>query len=218
MNPDPYFLRSEVSNSDLTSLKNELYGRDDCDPTSAYAFGTLVDAMITEQERIHFLNKTIDGLTMQQFGLSYADFDKAKAMMKAFRNDSFCKMAVHSASYQKVSTSERTFSHMGIEFTMPVRCKWDFFGHMSGDIKSTMATTQKQFEAACHYFDYFRSRAWYMDIENTNRDVLIGISKVNYKIFVIPIIRGSTYYELGKQQYTELAFKYWALKYTSVGT
>ena len=112
---------------------------------------------------------------------------------------------------QHVSVGRRKFTHMGIDFELDCRCKWDFFGHIAGDIKTTAATTQKQFEAACLHFDYPRSRAWYMDLEKTGRDIIIGVSKVNFKVFVLPIERNDRFYNIGKEQYTELAFRYWAI-------
>ena len=52
-NPDSYYLRTEVSNSDLTELKNYLYPRTQYgDKEKAFKFGTLVDALITENERV----------------------------------------------------------------------------------------------------------------------------------------------------------------------
>ena len=50
-----------------------------------------------------------------------------------------------------------------------------------------------------------------MDLENRNNDILIFISKVNFKIFKIPIKRGDKIYRVGKAKYQELAFKYWTL-------
>lgn len=48
-NPDPYYDRPEVSNSDLTSLKEILHPRPITgDRERAFRFGTLVDALITE--------------------------------------------------------------------------------------------------------------------------------------------------------------------------
>ena len=134
-------------------------------------------------------------------------------MYDAFRMNNTCKSIVSSCIFQKISQTDRLFDWNGLEFWLPVRCKWDFFGHISGDIKSTAATTQKQFEAACQHFDYYRSRAWYMDIENTRQDLLIGISKVNFKIFYVRIIRGDEKHQQGVADYTDLALKYYILKY-----
>ena len=46
---DTYYQRSEVSNSDLTELKNLLYPRTQYgDKEKAFKFCSLIDAMITE--------------------------------------------------------------------------------------------------------------------------------------------------------------------------
>ncbi|HRH60722.1 MAG TPA: hypothetical protein PL045_09145, partial [Chitinophagaceae bacterium] len=98
--------------------------------------------------------------------------------------------------------------------SLEAKCKWDLFREdidLSGDIKSTACTSQKQVEEALRYFDYDRSRAWYMDLENRNNDILIFISKVNYKVFKVPIKRGDTIFKEGKEKYQRLAFRWWYL-------
>ena len=63
-NPDSYYLRTEVSNSDLTELKNYLYPRTQYgDKEKAFKFGTLVDALITENERVHYSKRMVDDVT-----------------------------------------------------------------------------------------------------------------------------------------------------------
>lgn len=217
---DPYFLRSEVSNSDLSSLKDLLYPRPEFgDKYKAFAFGTLLDAIITEHHKVDYYTLSIDG-----HGYTYTqeDFDLAIAMKKSALKDSVAKMFIDNADFQSVSIQHNwPIEYNGFEFVLSqgVRCKWDLLirdWKMGGDIKSTTAETQSQFEAACEHFDYFRSRAWYMDIEGTNKDMLIGISKVNQKVFKISLDRNApigtkarNLYEKGKAEYQELAFKYW---------
>ena len=101
-----------------------------------------------------------------------------------------------------------------LDFELGVRCKWDGWRpdlRYGFDIKSTSATTQAQFEAAVKHFDYPRQRAWYMDIAKSDYDILIGISKVNYKIFKVFIRRGDSLYREGYEDYINLAFRYWLL-------
>ena len=212
---DPYFSRPEVSNSDLSKLKSLLYPRQQYgDIIKAYAFGTLIDNMITEPHKVDYFKLRVEG-QFADYPFTQADFELAKAMKRAYMKDPFCKMINDAASFQAISVQHNwPISHNGYEFSLNVRCKWDFLvphWKMGGDIKSTTAETQEQFEAACEHFDYFRSRAWYMDIEGTNKDMLIGISKVNCKVFKIPITRGDKYYLKGKAEYQDLAFKYWHL-------
>lgn len=202
---DPYYGRPEVSNSDLSELGKMLYGRDCIDPTEAYAFGSLLDAMITEPERIDYLHELFDGSPAK-------DFKRARKMAEVFLNDKSVATLIQGCDFQKISIKRREFKVGPLRFELDCRCKWDFFGqHISGDIKTTTATSQKQFDAACQFFDYDRQRAWYMDLEGRDVDVLIGISKVNFKIFKRVIRKGDAFYNRGVEKYTELAYKYWAI-------
>lgn len=206
---DPYYGRPEVSNSDLSDMKR--YWEPEVlryDKEQAYRFGTLIDCMITEPHKVNFFQYTCAGNLYTR-----EDFALAEEMKKAFYRMPFCKMLAEHAEYQKVSVRQGfAIEHTGVKFTLDVRCKWDLFAmprlQISGDIKSTAAETQKQFEEACHYFEYFRQRAWYMDIEGVNKDMLIGISKKNRKVFLVPTVRGDDNYKEGKAQYQDLAFKY----------
>jgi hypothetical protein len=206
-----YYERSEVSNSDLGWLQSQLYPKDRIvDPTEAYANGNLLDAMITEPEKVDYFKRTRDGVKYK------ADVFKNTVKMKqAFWKDEFCNNLMTGADGQKISiVHNKKYSWNGIDFELDVRCKWDIWRHdwkWGGDIKSTAAKTQTEFEAACKYFNYDRQRAWYMDIEGSERDVLIGISKVNHKVFKIFINRDSEFYKSGKEKYLELAFKYYIL-------
>lgn len=82
---------------------------------------------------------------------------------------------------------------------------------LGGDLKSTFASTQKQFDEAIDFFDWDRSRAWYMDIAGSRQDFIYGISKKNQKVFKAFIKRGDTIYQKGKEKYEELAFRWWML-------
>lgn len=207
---DPYFNRSEVSNSDLSWLAKYWqpdYKRGDIE--QAYRFGTLVDAIITEPHKVNHYKYTVDGVAYTKL-----EFERAIDMRAAFLSDTLCKNLVSVSSMQEVMVRDIPMSYEGVNFTLPVRCKWDLWWrhqNWGGDIKSTTATTQKQFEEACSYFDYDRQRAWYMDIAGSNQDILIGISKINNKIFKLPITRGDNFYNSGKEKYLELAFKWWYL-------
>ena len=61
------------------------------------------------------------------------------------------------------------------------------------------------------FFDWDRSRAWYMDIAGSRQDFIYGISKKNQKIFKVFIKRDDPIYLKGKEKYDELAFRWWML-------
>lgn len=205
---DSYFSRSEVSNSDLSWLKEELSSREDRpDPTEAYKFGTLIDCMITEPHQVDYFKRTCAGEEYTQ-----EQFDMASEMKKSFFWDTMCANLVEKAEFQKVmSVEDKQFTHGLAAFTLSVRCKWDIWMpsfNWGGDIKSTTATTQKQFEAAIEYFDYDRQRAWYMDIAGSDKDILIGISKKNFRVFKVPIQRNDARYTRGREKYLDLALRW----------
>lgn len=210
MNPDSYYQRSEVSNSDLSKLKQVLYPRDMPDPTQAYRFGNLIDAMITEPERVDYFQKCCDNDVF-----SDSDWRIAERMKAAFWSDSLCENLMKGVETQKVMVKRRALSFKGYDFELDVRCKWDGWRPDLGygfDIKSTSAQTQNEFETAARYFDYPRQRSWYMDIAESNFDVLIGISKKNFKVFKIAIKRGDSFYREGYEDYINLAFRYHILR------
>lgn len=208
---DPYFGRNEVSNSDLSWLKD--YWSDDkldeITKQKAYKFGTLIDAVITEPFKVDYFKFQVDGVQYSE-----EDFEKAILMKKAFMKDPLAHNLLKQSDTQKVMITNRTFTYDEVDFNLAVRCKWDLWMDnlgWGGDLKSTTATTQKQFEEAVRYFDYDRQRAWYMDIAGSDQDVLVGVSKENFKVFKVPIRRGDELYNSGFKKYNELAFKWWAL-------
>lgn len=202
-----------VSNSDLSWLEKYWMPADVViDLEKAYANGTLIDNMITENHKVDYFKLKVEGET---YNYSRDEFECAKEMKKAFYKDAFCSQFVKQCKFQHISYNQSfPVNYEGFEFTLPAKCKWDLFRpdiDLSGDIKSTACTTQKQCEEALRYFRYDRSRAWYMDLENRSNDILIFISKVNFKIFKVPIKRGSELYNDGKKKYQELAFRWWYL-------
>ena len=214
-NPDSYYLRSEVSNSDLTELKNFLYPRQQYgDKEAAFKFGTLVDALITENDRVRYDKMMVDDYiyTPEEFKLG---LEMRKALRREAENDQFLSMVLAKSDCQKFMVNQQQEFHYGnFTYHLDTRCKWDWwlpslgFG---GDLKTTFASSQKEFDEAIDFFDWDRSRAWYMDIAGSDRDFIYAISKKNCKVFKAFIRRGDETYNRGKEKYEDLAFKWWQL-------
>ena len=202
-----YFDLPQVSNSDLSSLhyetsKIERIGNIE----KAYEFGTLVDAVITEHDRINVIKRQIDGKPINAI-----DFERVTRMREAFFRDEEARTLLKYSDCQKVMIRNVPLAYRGVSFVLPMRCKWDMWiDHMwfGGDLKSTMATSQQQFEAACQHFDYDRQRAFYMTIAGSDQDFLIGVSKINFKVFKMYIKRGDRFFNSGMSKMLRLAFKY----------
>ena len=164
-NPDAYYSRSEVSNSDLTALKNLLH------PVpmppgvkeAAFRFGNLVDAIITEPDRVNYYQLTVDG---EQY--TDDEFRHAKEMYRSLRmtarHDPFLAKVLAEAETQRFMVNKaQEFEYGGFPFTLDTRCKWDWWMPLygfGGDLKTCAASTQKEFEDAIDFFDWDRSRAW----------------------------------------------------------
>lgn len=210
INNDNYYSFPAISNSTLGDFDN--YFKPEkfiADLQYFYDMGNLVDAIITEPHRVNVWNKTVVGIDRL---FTDSEINQAKEMKKAFLKDSFCSQIIKICTFQKISYNEQfKINYDKYEFHLPAKCKWDLFcptADIGGDIKSTFAENYKQFVEACHHFNYFRSRAFYMDLENRTNDTIIGISKKNYKIFIIKIRKGDDLYNLGKKQYQDIAFRY----------
>lgn len=215
-NPDAYYSRPEVSNSDLTALKNLLHPV----PMSpgvkeaAFRFGNLVDAIITEPDRVNYYRLTVDG---EQY--TDDEFRHAKEMYRSLRmtarHDPFLAKVLAEAETQRFMVNKsQEFEYGGFPFTLDTRCKWDWwlsrYG-FGGDLKTCAASTQKEFEDAIDFFDWDRSRAWYMDIAHSDCDFIYAISKRNCNVFTTRIRRDDPVYLRGRDKYLELAFQYWCL-------
>ena len=181
-NPDTYYSRSEVSNSDLTELKNILHPRMQYgDKEAAFRFGSLVDAIITEPARGDYYHLTDDEFRHAQ--------EMHKSLRMEARKDVFLAKVLECAETQRFMVNRsQPFTYCDFQFSLDTRCKWDWWlGSFGGDLKTTFASTEQQFEEAVDFFDWDRSRAWYMDIAHSDHDFIYAI------------------------KYEELAFQFWCL-------
>ena len=215
-NPDTYYQRSEVSNSDLTALKNILHPVPMSDEIRqrAFHFGTLVDALITEPERVNHYQRTVDDVVYSE-----EDFRHGKEMLRSLRTESrrdpfLAKVLAEAETQRFMVNKDQKFVYGELPFMLDTRCKWDWWFNdygFGGDLKTTAASTQQEFENCIDFFDWDRSRAWYMDIAGSDRDFIYAISKKNCNVFKCFINRGDENYNRGREKYEELAFQYWCL-------
>lgn len=133
----------------------------------------------------------------------------------AWRRGAFLAKVLELADTQRFMVNRaQQFSYCEYPFSLDTRCKWDWylpaFG-FGGDLKTTFAASQQEFDEALDFFDWDRSRAWYMDIARSDRDFIYAISKKNCRVFKKFISRGDGTYNRGREKYEELAFQWWLL-------
>lgn len=205
---NPYYTRPEVSNSTLTEIeKYWLPQAYIIDLKAVFRFGSLVDALITEPTIVDYFRLTVGDEQYTQ-----DEFAQADQMKKAFYADSLCAALAKQSEMQKVTIRPNfPINYNKLRFCLDMRCRWDFFCKnidLSGDLKSTACTTQKAFEESIRHYSYDRQAALYMDLEGKNNFMFIGISKVNMKVFRVPVKRDSELFRQGRAKYEDLAFKW----------
>ena len=123
-NPDTYYQRSEVSNSDLTTLKQLLHPRLQFgDKEAAFRFGNLVDAVITEPSRVNYYRNTVDDVQYTQ-----EEINHARAMYNALRKeaerDQFLAYVLANSNTQTAMVNQQQpFYYGGFLFHLDTRCK-----------------------------------------------------------------------------------------------
>ena len=160
-NPDTYYNRSEVSNSDLTELKNILHPRMQFgDKEAAFRFGSLVDAIITEPARVDYYRLTVDDEQYTEDEFRHAQEMQKALRMEARRDEFLFKVLGYAETQRFMVNTQQQFTYCGFPFSLDTRCKWDWWlGLFGGDLKTTFASTQQQFEEAIDFFDWDRTSA-----------------------------------------------------------
>lgn len=201
-------MKRAVSNSDFNWLKREvLSSAERFDLDSAYRTSALVYAMITEPHRVNYNHFTLDDVCYEEF-----EFQQCELMKIAFKKDELCRTLLQTSPGQVFKSKEVQMNYGGFDFTLNLSCRYHIWSERlqyGAGIRSTSATSQKQFEDSVRYLDYDRQRVVYMTASDAQQDMLIGISKVNYNIFKLPIKRGSSLYKSGLEKMNEIGFKWW---------
>lgn len=209
-----YFDHPFVSNSKLTAFGYELgilpsFEVSEEKRFEAFRFGTLFDLFETEPERLDYLNGKLVGT---EHSFTKDDMKKIKIMSKNLHNHPLYKQILSlNPNFQKEIYKEN-FTLDGINF-IDFKAKLDLFlPNLVIDLKTTDCTSQNQFENICEMFGYFRQMLFYMALTNAKKSVLIGISKLNYKVFALHFSENHPKYKETMEVCRMLIFKYLFLR------
>jgi hypothetical protein len=207
-----YYQHPYVSNSNLTELQLELMAESvRIDYRKALDFGVLFHALLLEPETVDHIHRSV-----RDTEYSREDFNTAKRMRDAVRGDKFCQMILaRCAKEVEMYNAATPFTFNNSTFTLDTRRKydvWDSNVKWGGDFKSTTAVNQVAFTAAIQRFHYDRGRVFYAKGSGAQRDVIIGVSKTNFKIFPVFMREGCPLWQSGEAKVNELAYKYKNLK------
>lgn len=201
-----YFALPYASNSTLKDAHKMFTASDTgvWEPTKAYEFGSAFDALLTSPG---ILDTSM---------ISNEDRRLLPSMRATLENDDkVFKPLLMNASTQVVFVETEFVIYLdGRPITFPAKCKYDFWidkFDFGADLKAVICKDQHAFEAACEHFKYYMQGALYMDITKSDRFILVGISKRNFKIFIIQIRRDDARYKIGKRQYEACFGPWWKL-------
>lgn len=206
-----YFSLPSVSNSDLNALRKAYYCSEDAfDPAEVYKFGNLVDAMLTEPERVNYWYFTLED-NGAQITYTPTDFELAKAMTKVCLKDPVIAAFIAQGSGQYIFDRLLPFQFEGNDYQIQARCKFDSIKmaqKIGCSYKTTSCTTRKSFIESIEHFNYDQQEAWYMDIAEIDRDFICAISKKTKEVFKVAVQRGDELYERGRQKYSFWAYRW----------
>ena len=189
-----YFSHPFMSNSKLSSYARELGLIPEISNKNQYdnyRLGTLFDLLITEPERVDKLNGKLIGT---DYSFTQEEFKQSSKMASSFYKSAiYTKIKPFNLEFQKEIYDEN-FKIFGLP--IPFKAKLDIY--LPGwvlDIKTTDAASQKQFEASCELFGYYRQMYLYMKLTGANHSTLIGVSKkAPHKVFEVHFNKRSVHY------------------------
>lgn len=210
-----------ISNSDLKALKKKMRMEEDRDLTHIFNFGSLVDNMTTADGNVDYEAQTMLDDTQGHVQFDGEAFDKARLMSEAAKADPALQLFLNDGQLQHEIYRRRfPVAWEGIEIEIPARGKLDFRKkklRAGADLKTTACTSQSQFVQSIEFFDYDQQGAWYMDLDDLDRFMIIGVGKKRKKherqhpIFKYAMQRGDEAYLRGKRKYQFLALHYYFL-------
>ncbi|MDB5240563.1 MAG: hypothetical protein JWP57_1188 [Spirosoma sp.] len=181
-----------IANSDLTELKNFLFGLPQHQHSPAQAFGT----------RFHdFLLLDTDAIPTGK-GAS-----ATKRMLNVVRTNPFFSHIIAEAQIE-------TAQYWGDELTgLPCKARLDLQLPEEGlivDIKTTSARNQREFENNGYRYEYDRQAAFYLDGccqtgVCADRFILLGIQKQQpHNLYVVEVKADSIFMDGGRRKYRRL--------------
>lgn len=187
--PDEYFNRTELSNSGLTEIKKRLVGDYIKSSDKAFAFGSCVDAILTQSNK-----------AQQYAGEEW--FSDAVRCAKGIRSNPIFNVIKNWANQVPVINTVE-----GIE----CRALFDKYDTLTGKFGADYKTTDKpdlrQFIQSVHTFDYDRQVFHYMSVGELDSFILFPANKKTGHCYPFKIVRGDKTFNQGREKWLWLVEK-----------
>ncbi len=181
-----------IANSDLTELKNHLFGKPDFQSSPAHEFGTRFhDLLLLETDVV----PTGKGATAQ------------KRMLDVLRADSLFSRLIASALVEMAQLWEDESTGLPCKARIDMRIPND---RLIVDVKTTSARNQNEFVSNCYRYDYDRQAAFYLDGchqagECADQFIILGIQKQKpHNLYIVEVAADSIFLDYGRRKYQRL--------------
>ena len=183
---------SRIANSDLTELKNHLFGKPDFQSSPAQEFGTRFhDLLLLETDVV----PTGRGATAQT------------RMLDVVRADSlFCRL-IAAAQVETAQLWDDEPTGLPCKARIDMRVPDE---RLIVDVKTTSARSQNEFVNNCYWYDYDRQAAFYLDGcrqagERADQFIILGIQKQKpHNLYVVEVAADSIFMDYGRKKYRAL--------------
>ncbi len=189
---DSYRRLTRIANSDLTELKNRLFGKHSPIASPALEFGTRFHNLLLLETDVE---PTGRGATAQ------------RRMLDVMRsNPLFCQLLT-------AGLAEEPHFWFDGPTGLPCKSRIDLRIPDCGlivDVKTTSARSQAEFVSNCYRYDYDRQAAYYLDGcqqagESADRFLILGIQKQKpHNLYVEEILKDSIFVDHGRRKYQRL--------------
>jgi len=186
-----------VSNSRLSGIQRWLAGNTEFQfPEHAARMGNLVDAILTQPDQI-------------DFSAPREEVVRALKMAKTASTNPLVRIMLEKGDGQAIFTREITIRMNDYPKDIRFKSMLDVClekHRLGGDLKTTAATTYKDFVAAIHRFNYYRQGALYMEVADLDTFVFIGLPKTRNDVFVHIMTRDSVEFQKAWEEIHALAW------------
>ena len=181
-----------IANSDLTELKNNLFGKPDFQSSPAQEFGTRFHDLLLLETTVVPTGK---GATVQ------------KRMLDVMRGDPLFRRLLEAGQPElpQFWDDELTGLPCKARIDLPVPSE-----RLILDVKTTSARTQAEFINNCYLYEYDRQAAFYLDGcqqagTSVDQFIILGIQKQKpHNLYVVEVLADSIFMDNGRRKYQRL--------------
>ncbi|WP_035567329.1 PD-(D/E)XK nuclease-like domain-containing protein [Hymenobacter sp. IS2118] len=184
----------QVSNTDLSTLKQELLGQPRQPNPVALAYGS------------HFHTAVLEPATYartEERGIKWADLEQ---LARQVRRQRYCRDLLYRGHAEQSYTAIHTATGVGVKLRPDLLVRSPAGRQLTLiDFKTTSSPDLAHFLTTIEKYDYDRQAALYIDVLGATRFLIIGVQKkAPYEVWRVELTATPNLIEQGRKKYTTL--------------